>query len=152
MSAPPTRILSWQQLVLEADPLWQRENIQPWIYEFSNRRRFWQTIPTYTWEFTMGLGNDGGVLYLLPPFDSSYPTTDAGLRPGAVWSQAFLGTDYTTIIVVPGGQPDNSIPDMYFGVVTALELLNYGGSNLPTSPPPGGSEQLWNNGGLVCVA
>lgn len=100
----------------------------------------------------LGLGNDGGVLYLTSPRGCGYPVTDAFLAPGMVWSQASLLTGYTTISVVPGGVPDTSIPDMFFGVVTYLDLLNYGGSNLPTSPPPDGSNQLWNNGGLVCVA
>ena len=100
----------------------------------------------------LGLGNDGGVLYLTNPLGCGYPVSDAFLAPGMVWSQAAQLGGYTTINVVPGGEPDSSIPDMFFGVVTYLDLLNYGGSNLPTSPPPDGSNQLWNNGGLVCVA
>ena len=37
----PTRILSWQQTVLEADPGYQRLSLQPWCYEFSNGRKFY---------------------------------------------------------------------------------------------------------------
>ena len=39
-SPPPTRIISWLQTVREADPNWQRGLLRPWIYEFSNGRRF----------------------------------------------------------------------------------------------------------------
>lgn len=44
----PTRILSFQQLVIEADPYWQRDYTKPWNYEFSNRRLFYQVPPLYT--------------------------------------------------------------------------------------------------------
>ena len=43
----PTRILSWQQQVLEADPNWQRLALQPWVYEFSNGRLFVDSLPLY---------------------------------------------------------------------------------------------------------
>lgn len=45
---PPTRILSWQQLVIEADPYWSRNYRQPMNYEFSNSRRFYQFPPVYS--------------------------------------------------------------------------------------------------------
>lgn len=53
-----SRIISWQQLVLEADPeYWQRKN-RPMKYEFSNGRRFYDTWPTYIAEWlTDDLGN-----------------------------------------------------------------------------------------------
>jgi hypothetical protein len=35
-----TRLISWQQLVTEADPDFSREANRPWIYRFSNERRF----------------------------------------------------------------------------------------------------------------
>lgn len=44
---PPTRILSMQQIVLEADPNWQRSYLRPWIYEISNGRLFYQQLPYY---------------------------------------------------------------------------------------------------------
>lgn len=40
MALPPTRILSWQQLVQDADPDWQKLNLRPVIYKFSNGRKF----------------------------------------------------------------------------------------------------------------
>lgn len=45
---PPTRILSWSQMVREADPNFTRESLQPWVYQYSNSRRFLDTLPTYT--------------------------------------------------------------------------------------------------------
>lgn len=47
MAAPPTRILSWMQLCLEADPNYQRGLTQPWLYEMSNGRLFYQPNPLY---------------------------------------------------------------------------------------------------------
>jgi hypothetical protein len=45
---PPTRIISWLQKVQEADPDWQKKLIRPWIYEFSNGRRFYKDPNVYT--------------------------------------------------------------------------------------------------------
>jgi hypothetical protein len=91
-----------------------------------------------------GLLNDGGVLQLSLP--AGYPTSSIGLAPGAVWNNGLA------IAVVPGSTPDPTIPDLFFGQVSASELLFFGGSNLPTSPPLDGSLQLWNNDGEVSVA
>lgn len=43
----PTRILSWEQLCLEADPNYQRGLTRPWLYEMSNGRLFYQPWPLY---------------------------------------------------------------------------------------------------------
>lgn len=45
---PPTRILSFQQIVSENDPRWQRDHDRPWVYEMSNGRRFGYNPDTYT--------------------------------------------------------------------------------------------------------
>lgn len=45
--AVPSRTLSWSQLVLEADPGWRRASNQPWAFEFSNGRRFYDPVPLY---------------------------------------------------------------------------------------------------------
>ena len=45
--APATRQISFLQLAQEADPTYQREKQQPWIYSFSNGRLFYATLPTY---------------------------------------------------------------------------------------------------------
>lgn len=34
-------------MVREADPDWQRLALRPWVYEFSNDRRFIETVPVY---------------------------------------------------------------------------------------------------------
>lgn len=47
-SPPPTRILSWSQMVKEADPNYVRLSLQPWVYEFSNGRLFVDSLPVYT--------------------------------------------------------------------------------------------------------
>jgi hypothetical protein len=36
----PTRILSWAQMVSEADPNFRNKSLHPWVYEFSNGRLF----------------------------------------------------------------------------------------------------------------
>jgi hypothetical protein len=41
MALPPTRQISYQQLVLEADPDWQKEVNKPKNYIFSNGRIFY---------------------------------------------------------------------------------------------------------------
>lgn len=42
------RILSWAQMVQEADPDWRQLSLRPWVYEFSNGRRFVESLPVYT--------------------------------------------------------------------------------------------------------
>lgn len=42
-----SRILSWEQLVREADPDHSRLSLRPWVYEFSNGRRFLDPLPLY---------------------------------------------------------------------------------------------------------
>lgn len=44
----PTRILSWQQQVVNADPRWQYGLYHPWTYQFSNGRRFQWDPNVYT--------------------------------------------------------------------------------------------------------
>jgi hypothetical protein len=46
--AAPPRLLSWSQMVREADPNFTKQSLQPWCYEWSNGRRFLDTLPTYT--------------------------------------------------------------------------------------------------------
>lgn len=45
---PPTRIISWEQQVQELDPDYQQGLLRPWIYEFSNGRRFVRDPNVYT--------------------------------------------------------------------------------------------------------
>jgi hypothetical protein len=44
---PPTRILNWAQMCLEADPYFVIDQTRPWLYEFSNKRRFLQIFTPY---------------------------------------------------------------------------------------------------------
>lgn len=48
-AGPPTRILNWRQMVLEADPYYQQDLTRPWWFEFSNRRRFLQVFDPYAY-------------------------------------------------------------------------------------------------------
>lgn len=45
---PPTRIISFLQKVVEADPTYYKQLIQPTIYEFSNGRKYIAPVPLYT--------------------------------------------------------------------------------------------------------
>lgn len=47
-SPPPTRTISWQQQVNEAEPDWNKNYQRPVVYEFSNGRRFIFNPQTYT--------------------------------------------------------------------------------------------------------
>ena len=58
--------------------------------------------------------------------------------------------DGLALAVVPGVTPNPSAPPIFFGSITAATLLLTGGGNLPLSIP-GVHNQLWNNGGLICV-
>lgn len=48
MPIPPSRTLSWQQQVQEADPEWQQRYLRPVVYEFSNGRVFTLNPQVYT--------------------------------------------------------------------------------------------------------
>lgn len=58
-SPPPTRILSWEQMCFEADPDFRRLSLRPWVYEFSNGRRFVEAQPVYG---TTGITDDFGTV------------------------------------------------------------------------------------------
>ena len=47
-SPPPTRMLSWVQMVREADPAFTRSSLQPRAYELSNGRVFIDPVNLYT--------------------------------------------------------------------------------------------------------
>lgn len=87
--------------------------------------------------------NDGGVLYMTAPLN--YPTNPSGLADGAIWYNG------GTISVIPGIAPDPTAPPVYFGIITADELLALGGGNLPITNP-NNANQLWNNGGAICIS
>jgi hypothetical protein len=145
MTVPPTRILSWQQLVLEADPGFERAKRQPWVYTFSNGRRFYSPVNPYA-PLPPGLENNGGFLVLAPAAEAGFPLSPVGLLPGEIWSNGLF------VVVVDGGIPQFGSPPMIFGQISADQLLTFGGASLPLVQPPVGSLILWNNGGFVCVS
>lgn len=71
---PPTRLISWQQVVTEADPNYWAQKNRPWIYEMSNGRRFYASQPTYPDWTGYWRTEDGGFV------DSGYPD-NGGLIP-----------------------------------------------------------------------
>lgn len=91
-----------------------------------------------------GFGDDGGVLYLLT-VDGSYPTSTVGLPIGAVWNNG------TIVCVVMTTTPDPLAAPLFFNSTSPSFLLALGGGNLPLTNP-GVVGQLWNNGGVVCIA
>lgn len=103
----------------------------------------WLSI--WAWEDAANLYNDGGVLALTaaPP---GYPTSPVGLPHGALWNNGL------TIAVIPGIVPNPAAPPIYFGMITAQDLLAAGGGNLPLSNPGAGTLQLWNDGGMIAIA
>jgi hypothetical protein len=101
---------------------------------------------TVNGELTITFGvlyDDGGVLVL--PSGTVYPTSPAGLPPGAVF------TDDSLVNVVSGITPDPLAPPVYLSDISPAGLLVLGGGNLPLIDPLNAG-QLWNNGGLVCVS
>ncbi|MDR3445989.1 hypothetical protein [Dyella sp.] len=90
------------------------------------------------------LSSDGGVL-VVNPF-AGYPSNSTSLPPGNIYSNG------GAVCVVPGITPNPSAPPVYFGSITADELYSLGGGNLPLTNPGVGTGQLWNNGGVVCIA
>jgi len=97
------------------------------------------------------LSNDGGVLQVAAA--AGYPTSNAGLATGALWSNGGV------VCVTGTTTPNPAAPPVYFSSISAGQLLSLGGANLPTSNPGVGSGQLWNNigttggtGGVVCIA
>jgi hypothetical protein len=70
VSIPPTRILSWQQAVIEADPNWSRLNQRPTEYVFSNGRQFQRVPASSLYTLPQPIAWDGPV-----PWDT----------PGVTW-------------------------------------------------------------------
>lgn len=141
---PPTRLLNWQQLVLEQEPDWGPRHRRPWIYEFPNRERFAARDPLYAPYPDSGLINDGGVVQLVDA--SGFPLDPGGLNAGALWTNGGI------VVVVPGGHTQPGTAPLLFTGLTASQLLRNGGANLPTSPTGLSADRVWNNGGLVCVS
>jgi len=91
-----------------------------------------------------GLDNNDGVLYTLVP--GIFPSGATANTPGEVYSNG------GELAVVPGITPNPTAPPVYFGSITAFQLQALGGGNLPLTQPTVGSNQLWNNGGVIAIA
>lgn len=102
-------------------------------------------LPLWVWEDATNLYNDGGWLSFTDE-PAGYPTSPVGLPPGAVWNDGMVAA------IVPGATPDPTAPPLFFGSVTAGQLLLTGGGNLPLANPGAGTKQLWNGGDIVSVA
>lgn len=102
-------------------------------------------LPLWVWEDSSNFYNNGGMLALFAAPDD-WPISPIGLPVGAVWNNGLA------IAIVPGFVPNPAAPPLFFGSVTAEQLLATGGGNLPLTKPGAGTLQLWNNGGEVAVA
>jgi hypothetical protein len=116
------------------------------IGQFSN-------LPLWFWDSSAGgFGNDGGVLFLpFPPL--TWQVGPIGLPAGAVYlvPNVLPGNQFA-VGIVPGIVPNPLAPPVLFASVTVAGLLSLGGGNLPLSNPGIGTQQLWNNGGLISIA
>ncbi len=140
----PTRIISWQQIVLENDPDWVRLSLNPVVWEFSNGRRFIDPAQPYGVPGPSGLINDGGVLVLSSSV--GWPLAKVGLLPNEVWSNGGV------VCLADGSGHIPGPPPLFFASVVSDQVLFFGGSCMPTAAPAAGSGQLWNNGNVVCIA
>ena len=125
------------------------------VYEFVVELRGSRTLAAYPWfpppSYDFGppviyipsfFTADGGFLTLSST--AGWPLSDEGLSVGALWTDGFVR------VVVPT-TPDPLAPPVFFGLVTSFGLLALGGANLPISDP-GTLNQLWLNGGFVCIS
>lgn len=97
-------------------------------------------------------GSDGGVMFThdMPP---GYQIGPVGLPAGAVYLVPdLLSGGNFAVGVVPGEIPQPSAPPLYLYSTSTAELLATGGNNLPLTNPGVGTQQLWNNGGLISVS
>ena len=85
------------------------------------------------------LYSDNGLLGVLPA--AGYPVAGA-LPAGSIYSNG------GAVSVVPGITPNPAAPALFFGFITASQLLSLGGGNLPYGGVTPGSGRLWNPGGL----
>lgn len=89
-----------------------------------------------------GLGNDNGVLLLTT--QTGWPTN--GGAAGSLYNL------FGSIGCQGPVTPNPAAAPLVYGTITSAQLLAFGGGNLPTTSPAVGSNIIWNNGGLLCVA
>jgi hypothetical protein len=93
----------------------------------------------------LGLLSDGGVVTLSAGIPG-YPTSPSGLAIGALWNNGGV------VCIAGTTTPNPAAPPVFFNNISASQLLALGGANFPLSNPGVGSGQIWNNGGVACVA
>jgi hypothetical protein len=76
---------------------------------------------------------------------AGWPTSTENLLPGDVWANGNF------VNVVPGFITPANAPAMFFGAITARQLLGFGAAILPTVDPLR-KNQIWLNGVQVCVS
>lgn len=141
-----SREISWQQIVQEGDPDWAFEANRPGIYRFSNGRGFRRPANIYA-DFALDFWNDGGVLaFVSAATAATYPASPSGLLPGKVWNNGL------TLGIVPGSVLNPKFIPVFFPRTGSDYFLAHGAADLPQAPPAMGSLQLWNDGGLICIA
>ena len=95
------------------------------------------------WPATSELWDDNGIL-AINNFMGGYPSSPLGLLPGSLWN------NNGSVSVVPTTTPNPGAPPVYFGQITAAELLALTGANLLLTNPSN-LGQLWNNNGTVSI-
>jgi len=153
--APPTRIISFQQLVQEADPNWNRAKQRPWIYSFSNGRRFLGRPDIYTAAAdgsaapapgasptvqSVALVNVAGAVHMTTPWE--FPVTASGLLPGQIWWNAGVLT------IVPGLAFNAALPPIFLSDPSWRVLLD-GAGGMPTSNPGKHNQRLYRGAANV---
>lgn len=144
---PPTRLISWQQLVLDADPDWYPRYQRPWIYEWSNGRRHYQSLPYPNTILNSGLANDNGVLILQNP----QAAWAYGVSPGGFYSNnGVVSINNNTSVGLSYSREAQSI---FFnqGINDATLWSDVDSQWLPEADPLQ-YLQLWNNNGEVNIS
>src|SRR5579859_1606288 len=137
-----SRLISWRQLVLENDPDWIRDSLNPRVWEFSNGRIFRDPASVYAPLPDSGLTLNGQFL-VIDGVVTDIPTIDPHI-PGRIFSNG--GFVYASAGL--SHQPGLSI----FYPCTLDQILLVGAAAWAATPPPSGSGQIFNNGGFACVA
>ena len=88
----PTRILSFAQLCNEQDPNLHTGALRPWVYQFSNNRRFYERNPVY---LPPGITDDSGS-FIVDDFGNRIQSDNqsgASKTPGFPFGSGAFGTD-----------------------------------------------------------
>lgn len=117
-----------------------------WQGSVSALSPFGNSLPIWFWTDGTGFYNDSGILaFAGDDAATGWNTTGIG-NPGDLWNNG------RTVGVVFGSTPNPSAAPIFFGAITAPQLLALGGANIPTSMPTFGSKQIWNMSGMLAVA